>query len=125
MSLYMIYNKELNITEEDVVKETDIEVLLRWRTSIESQITSMLAGVDSWTMLPDKKKTAYKYMFTFNKMIRRQIGVVRRENGWVSERSKRKDRSLSMVFMQVAKKELRKEDYARLLAIAQSEIKGD
>ena len=124
----MVYNKELNITEIDVENQNNIDTLNEWMKSLESQIASILIGSDGWTTLPQNKKIAYQCMVTLRKTVKRKIGEcwlkIKEENGWKSEKNKRKDRTLSMVFMKIAKKELSKEEYFRLLSIAQNEING-
>lgn len=126
----MITNKQLGITEEDVMLEQDIETLADWRADLDTQIASILAhnSVNSWRELPPKAKSAYTYVVALQKIVKKRIGdiseVMKIETGYRSERQKRKDRHLAGVFMEVAKKELPKDDYARLLTLAQEKLQS-
>ena len=127
--LIMIFNKELGITEEDVLNQEDIKILNTWRVSIESQMVSLLAGTDDYRNLPHRKKIKYQYLFSLRRMVKHRISEclfeIKKDSGWISERSKRKDRTLSMEFMRIAKRELSKEEYSRLLELAKSKIEEE
>lgn len=127
----MIENKELGITEEDVLKETDIQILNSWRNSLQSQMTSILNRFDvtHHNELPVSAKRAYRYIKTLDRIIASRYGVLVTEmkvsNGYVSERAKRRNRTLIAKFMEVAKRELDKSEYKRILEIAQKELEQD
>lgn len=122
------YNVDLDITHEDVDAQTDVDVLNKWNTSlaeIEASILN-LHSVNSWKELPVKAKNKVRRVYLFRKYIRGRIASLlneeRKINGYQSERSRRKDRTLIAKFMEVAKRELPKAEYKRLLAIAQEEL---
>ena len=110
----MIYNKALGITNEDVSQENNLETLNIWKRSIDVQITELLKGVDNWQMLSQNGKILYKCLFLFKKL--------RMSSGYRSERSLKKDRTLSMIFMQKAKDILDKETYKKILSVSQAEM---
>lgn len=122
------YNADLDITQEDVDAQTDVDVLNKWNASlaeIEASILN-LHSVHSWKELPVKAKNKVRRVYLFRKYIRGRIASLlneeRKANGYQSERSRRKDRTLVAKFMEVAKRELPKDEYRRLLSIAQEEI---
>lgn len=117
-----MYNKALNITDEDVSQENNLETLNIWKRSINVQITELLQDVNNWQELPYKGKVLYKCLFSFRKIINSRIGEVKFIQGYRSERSLRKDRTLSMIFMQKAKEILDKETYIKILSAAQAEL---
>ena len=118
----MIYNKTLGITDEDVSQENNLETLNIWKRSVDVQITELLKGVDNWQRLSQNGKTLYKCLFTFKKIIACRIGELKMLSGYRSERSLKKDRTLSMIFMQKAKDILDKETYKKILSASQAEM---
>ena len=125
------YNSDLNISHDDVDAQEDIDVLNKWNLSLAELEASILNlhKVDSWKELPAKAKTKVRRVFLFRKYIRSRIASLLNEekkaNGYQSERSRRKDRTLIAKFMEVAKRELANEEYKRILAIAQNELAKD
>ncbi len=117
----MIYNKQLSITDDMILSESDLAVLTRWRCSIESQITELVKDVDEWRKLTHRGKTKYKCLLTLKKILGKRIAAVKIELGYRSERSRRKDRTLAMLFMQKAKEMLDKETYSNILSAAQAD----
>lgn len=122
------YSADLDITHDDVDTETNIDVLNKWALSLwetESAILNLHLA-NSWKELPAKAKSKYRRIFIFRKYIRSRIALLindeRKAAGYQSERSRRKDRTLVAKFMEVAKRELPKEEYKRLLSIAQTEL---
>ena len=118
----MIYNKALGITDEDVSRENNLETLNIWKRSVDVQITELLKGVDNWQRLSQNGKMLYKCLFSFKKIIACRIGELRMSSGYRSERSLKKDRTLSMIFMQKAKDILDKETYKKILSASQAEM---
>lgn len=118
----MIYNKALGITDEDVSQENNLETLYIWKRSIDIQITELLKSVDNWQRLSQNGKTLYKCLFSFKKIIACRIRELKMLSGYRSERSLRKDRTLSMIFMQKAKNILDKETYKKILSASQAEM---
>ena len=127
----MIVNKELNISGNDILLQNDLSILREWKQHLDSVLTSILNhhNADNWYLLPPKTKSAYRYQYSLNLMVRKRIGVIVTDakiaNGYVSERSKKRDRTLSNKFMEVAKRELNKTEYNRLLNIAKKELSAN
>lgn len=122
----MIFNKILNITDEDVVIQDDIEVLNQWRNSLEAQLTTILAGVDTWQSLPYNRKIAYQYLFILHKIVKNRLNecyLKKRAEGALIRQDKINERSFAMEFMITAKRELRREDYSRILKKVHAERK--
>lgn len=123
----MIFDKELNLSEEDISNSTNIEQLSNWKNSLSSKLTSILNRyeVNGWQELPIKAKTAYRYSFSLYKSCGRRLAFLYEQSksasGYVSEKDKRKNRALCNKFMEVAKRELPKDLYERILQIAQQE----
>ena len=125
----MITSKPLNLSEEDILKETNLETLFNWKSEINSYKNSILIkfNVDSWKDLPPKVAMNYRFHDTLERIVRSRIGyykeIAKQNSGeYRSERSRRKDRTLQAKFMEVAKRILNKEDYKQILNIAQSEL---
>lgn len=116
-----MYNKQLNITEIDITAQNDIHVLSDWRRSIEMQITEVLTTVEynKQALSPNGKKLI-GYLTLFRKLINIRIGEVKFASGYRSESSRRKDRALSMLFMNKAKELLDAETYNNILDAAKS-----
>ena len=122
------YNPDLGITHEDVDAQTDLDVLNKWNSSlweIEASILNRYSA-NSWKELPIKAKKKIRHVYLFRKYIAARIASLvnedRKAHGYQSERSRRRDRTLFAKFVEVAKRELPKEVYKRLLAIAQTEL---
>ena len=120
----MIYNKELGITTDDIAQEVDLGTLCQWKRSTDIQITELLKNVDGIRMLSKKGQTLYKCLFTFKKLLNARIAEIKTTTGYRSERSLRKDRTLSMLFQKKAKEMLDKEVYEMILNAAKEEITG-
>lgn len=118
----MIYNKKLGITDEMISEERDLETLSLWRRSIEVQMTELLKSVDSKDTLSKQGKVLYKCLISFRKILNTRIGEIKTGMGYRSERSLRKDRTLSMLFQQKAKEILDKNTYEEILDAAKAEI---
>lgn len=122
------YNKDLDITIEQIQAEDNVDQLHSWRNSLQLIMDEVLRKnlTDDWHTLPPRAKAKYQRTEYFDKVIARRIGCVfgklKAQAGYQSERSRRKDRTLVAKFMEVAKRELPKEEYKRLLALAQDEI---
>lgn len=117
----MLYNKELGITEEDVQREENLDVLTEWRISLGSQISSICASKADKRDLSDNAKKLLKYKRAMMKIVNIKIKAVKIKNGWISERNKKKERTLSMLFMKHAKKHLPSSEYNKILALAKTE----
>lgn len=122
------YNKDLDITIEQIQAEENVDQLHSWRNSLQLIMDEVLRknSTDNWHTLPQRAKAKYQRTKYFDKVIARRIGCVfgklKSQAGYQSERSRKKDRTLIAKFVEVAKRELPKDEYKRLLAIAQDEI---
>lgn len=122
------YNSDLNISHEDVDVQTDVNVLNNWNLSLSEIEASILNrySVNSWKELPVKAKNKVRRIYLFRRYVRSRIASLlneeRKENGYQSERSRRKDRTLVAKFMEVAKRELPKDVYNHILSIAQDRL---
>lgn len=98
---------------------------------LEGIITSILNkhNAESWHTLPPRAKSAYRYNYSLMRMTRTRIACLleaqRVRTGYKSERAKKRERTLAAKFMEVAKQELEKSEYKRLLTIAQQELEQD
>lgn len=125
----MIYNKELNISEDDISVEDDLQTLAYWRDALNAQLTSILNrfGVDNSQELPLAAKRAYRYIHTLERMAYKRYGALKMDiavaNGYIHESARRKERNLASKFMEISKRELSTEDYSRILELAKNELK--
>ena len=122
-----------NIKREDymdkqIETEDDIDKLNSWRNTLRLVIDGIYRNnsTDDWHKLPPIARKKYQLTVSFDKIIAHRIGQIfairKTTPGYQSERSRRKDRTLVAKFMEVAKRELPKDVYKRLLEIAQEEI---
>lgn len=125
----MVFNKELGITEEDVLKEMDILKLAEWQSSISSQRADIRNSVCSMKELSNKARKALDYMLVLEHMIKARIRAVkeikRQENGYISPKERRKQRYLHDRFVAIAKKELETDIYNRIMEQAKQQIKEE
>ena len=127
----MIINKDINLSEDDIVKETNLEKLLDWKIKLQGIISSILtkSNVENWHLLPPRAKSAYRYNYTLFRMVRTRYASLletkRQETGYRSERARKRDRTLYAKFMEVAKREMDKSEYKRILSIAQQELANE
>lgn len=127
----LIYNRELGITEEDVYNETNMQTLINWRHSIEDQITNiyMVSDSNDWQLLPHHKRVAVQFQRSLLKKVNHRINDIRFEqkliSGFTTEKSKRKDRTIAMYFMQTVQHELEQEEFERIKKIAKEKLAED
>lgn len=121
----MLYDKTLNITEEDIEKETDLNRLQEWKKSIEMDVinierTSYLTE-DKASMIRANDAKSYK------KMMRRQIILRMHILEHEAHKARKKEKHVQEIllmrkFMKLAKQELPKEQYRSILERAKEII---
>ena len=105
----MLFNKKLNITDEDISIQSDISVLTEWRNSVNIEL------VDAKRRLllaenPDEMKrieTSRFYLVKFQMLLENRIKQLKYDS--------KKDVLLMRKFMKVAKEVLTKEQYEDIL----------
>ena len=108
----MLYDKTLNITEEDIEKETDLNRLQEWKKSIEMDVinigrTSYLTE-DKASMIRANDAKSYKKMM--RRLIILRMNVLEHEAHKARKKEKNVQKILLMrKFMKLAKQELPKE----------------
>ena len=128
-NLATMYNKTLNITEEDILKEDSLDVLRQKRIEIEQHLSETKLNFSKYKKLTSKQKQYISSLIGLRKICRLKIKDIMdelREKGvWVSGRDIRKQMHLASIFMEEAKKRLDKEIYNELLKISQSRIENN
>ena len=105
----MLYNKKLNITENDLFNENNVLKLIEWKTSIGNEIIEIKKRLLIITEDAEiiKALDAKHYLNIFVNIIDLRIKILRKENN--------KEIRLMQKFMKVAKKELEKAVYNEIL----------
>lgn len=122
-----ISNPFLNLSFDLIDSECDIAKLSEWAIRIEQFLIALLDdnGADDWKELPGNKISIYKWHYNLKRYIGYKKAKIKNENGYISKREIRRHRTLTMKFMEVAKKELPKELYDKILDISKEKLEKE
>jgi hypothetical protein len=115
----MLYDKYLDITEQDVENETDLQKLLDWKSNLEMDVINIKRSIHNVKSNGKIRRAndAKSYKLMLIKLIDNRIAIVKKNNKGGS-----KEVLLMRKFMKVAKEELTKEQYKTILEKAKEII---
>ena len=123
----MIYNKKLGISDEMINNEEDMDVVMGWRREIEAEIVEFNLRTANYPELSRNQKKARAILYSLRLLCKSRMSLydlqLKEEGKWKSPREVKSDRYLASVFMEVAKKQLPKPEYRRLLEAAQELVR--
>lgn len=122
----MMYNKKMNLTAEMILAEKDIAVIRNWKIELEKEINEFETRTSQYEKLSKGQLMSYRSMKGMWRLCRSRIGEytlqLKEQGVWQSERSRKSQRHLASVFMEMAKRELPKDVYISILEKAQVKI---
>ena len=122
-----MYNKELNLTEEDILQENNIAVINAWKLQIEKELLNFQVYTSRFDHLNGNQKRYYTALNSMRKIckskITAHINKLKEDGVWKSSRDIRTKRHLASVFMEEAKKILPPSIYKQILEVSQNKMK--
>lgn len=122
----MMYNKKMNLTAEMILTEKDIAVIRNWKIELEKEINEFETRTSKYEKLNKGQLMYYRSMKGMSRLCRSRIGEynlqLKEQGVWQSERSRKSQRYLASVFMEIAKNELPKDVYVSILEKAKNKI---
>lgn len=115
----MLYDKYLDITEQDIENETDLQQLLDWKSNLEMDVINIKRSICNVKSNGKVRRAndAKSYKLMLIKSIDNKIRILKMCNKGGS-----KEVLLMRKFMKVAKEELTKEQYKTILEKAKEII---
>lgn len=115
----MLYDKYLDITEQDIENETDLQKLLDWKSNLEMDVINIKRSICNVKSNGKVRRAndAKSYKLMLIKSIDNKIRILKMCNKGGS-----KEVLLMRKFMKVAKEELTKEQYKTILEKAKEII---
>lgn len=122
----MIYSEKLNISDEMVNNESDINVIIDWKKEIEKELADFHIRTSRYSHLSNKQKIAKSALISLRNLCKNKIGEynlrLKEEGKWRSHRDQKQERHLASIFMEIAKIELNKDEYNRILNLAKDRM---
>lgn len=122
----MIYSEKLNLSDEIIKNETDINSVINWKKEIEKELADFHLRTSRYQCLSNKQKAAKSALLSLRNLCKSKIGEynlkLKEEGKWKSKQDFKSERHLASVFMELAKLELNKDEYNRILNLAKEKI---
>ena len=122
----MIYSEKLNLTDEIINNETDINAVINWKKEIEKELAYFHLRTSHYQCLSYKQKAAKSALLSLRNLCKSRIGEyklkLKKDGKWKSKQDFKSERHLASVFMELAKSELNKDEYNRILNLAKEKI---
>ena len=124
-----MYNKDLNLTENNIINENRIHVLREMRMKIEQHLAETKLNFSKYERLTSKQKQYLSSLIGLRKIVKTKIKdhteELKEKGIWVSGREIKKQMHLASIFMEEAKKMLPKDLYNELLNISQNRLENN
>ena len=122
----MIYSEKLNLSDEIINNETDINAVINWKKEIEKELADFHLRTSHYQRLSNKQKAAKSALLSLRNLCKSRIGEynlkLKEDGKWKSKQDFKSERHLASVFMELAKSELNKDEYNRILNLAKEKI---
>ncbi len=122
----MIEIRGIDITEEMILNETDIQVIIKWKNELLGKLSEFKVKTAPYKKLNVGQKKVEASIWALIKLCKAKIGdynlKLKEEGKWKYNREIKTQRHLASVFMEIAKNRLDKQVYKDILELAQSKI---
>lgn len=122
----MIEIRGIEITEEMILNETDIQVVINWKNELLGKLSEFKIKTAPYKRLNAGQKKVETSIWALIKLCKAKIGdynlKLKEEGKWKYNREIKTQRHLASVFMEIAKNRLDKQTYKDILELAQKKI---